>query len=207
MLGVGSTVSYEKNLTFGGSCDFLLEIKGKDNTRVLCDAYYDVFSYKYSVLKKIFEGEKSDKSSGVYNQIKMLVSNEMYLPEDDKTIPAKSYESGLLRYGNANPESADYCSQADFFYSDGKVEIRLAWYLLNVVNARTGMCISELSGEDIGFTSFSEVMIGSGQTGNIAMFSAGFEPVGKISVTSRLKASYPAISDAFAKIKRAEPGN
>ena len=207
VLGVGSTVSYEKNLTFGGSCDFLLEIKGKDNTRALCDAYYDVFSYRYSVLKKIFEGEKSDKNSGVYNQIKMLVSNEMYLPEDDKTIPAKSYESGLLRYGNANPESADYCSQADFFYSDGKVEIRLAWYLLNVVNARTGMCISELSGEDIGFTSFSEVMIGSGQTGNIAMFSAGFEPVGKISVTSRLKASYPAISDAFAKIKRAEPGN
>ena len=69
-----------------------------------------------------------------------------------------------------------------------------------------GMCIGELSGEDIGFTSFSEVMIGSGQTGNIAMFSAGFEPVGEIGVTSRLKASYPAISEAFKKIKNALPG-
>ena len=136
----------------------------------------------------------------------MFVSNEMYLPEDDKTIPARSYESGLLRYGNANPDSADFCSQADFFYSAGKVDIRLAWYLLSVVNARTGMCIGELSGEDIGFTSFSEVMIGSGQTGNIAMFSAGFEPVGEIGVTSRLKASYPAISEAFKKIKNALPG-
>ncbi|MDD6095787.1 MAG: hypothetical protein PUC29_08605 [Clostridia bacterium] len=201
VLGVGSNKSLEDGLSFDRSCDFLLKINGKENTRLLCDAYYDTFSYKYFVLKKVLEGEKASKNSGIYNRINTFISNEMYLPDDGETVPPKFCESGILRYGNANPDSDEYCSQADFYFSDGKVEIRIAWYLLNVVNSRLGVCIDELCGEEIGFTEFSDIYIGSGEKGEIKLSSAKYEPLGEINVASRLKKSYNNLQDILGEIK------
>lgn len=200
ILGVGSRESRQDNLAFSQNCDFLLKIDGKNNTRLMCDAYYDTFYYNYTVLKQVFEGGKAEKNSGIYRKINTFIANEMYLPDDDKTIPPKYYESGLLRYGNANPASKDYCSQADFYYQDGKLEIRLAWYLLNVANPRLGICIDELDGEEIEFTEFSDIYIGAGEKGEIELVSAGYQKIGEITVTSRLKNSYGIMQRVFSEI-------
>lgn len=200
VLGIGSRESHEDNLSFDKNCDFLLKIGGKNNTHLLCDAYYDTFNYKYTVLSRVFEGDIAEKNSGIYNRINTFISNEMYLPDNDETIPPKFYESGLLRYGNANPASKDYCSQADFYYKDGKLEIRLAWYLLNVVNSRLGVCIGELVGEEIEFTDFSDIYIGSGEKGKIELFSANYNSIGEITVSSRLKSSYKIMQGIFSEI-------
>ena len=159
-----------------------------------------MFRYRYAVLKSTVEEDPPRRDSGEYGAIRTLVSNEMYLPDDRKTIPPQSYESGLLRWGNANPAAADYCSQADFYYKDGRLEIRLAWYLLNVVNARLGVCIDEPNGEDIGFTTFSDVLVGAGDDGEIRLHSAGFRPLGQIAVSERLKASYGIMQSVFAEL-------
>lgn len=201
-LGVGSRSSSEYGLSFSQSCDFLLKIGGKSGTRLLTDAHYDVFTYRCSVLKNVFDGSLAGRNSGRYDPIKTLVSNEMYLPDDDETIPPQAYESGLLRYGNANPSAKSYCSQADFFCKDGKVEVRLAWYLLNVVNARLGVCIDEPVGSELGFTSFSDIYVGAGQSGSIMLSSAGFRPLGKIKTAERLKRSYKYMTDVFAELKK-----
>ncbi len=200
VLGTGSAMSRSNGLTFDKSCDFLLKINGKENTRLLCDAYYDLFNYRYSVLKKAVEGKAAVKNSGEYVKINTLVSNEMYLPDDKKTIPPQYYESGLLKYGNANPESGNYDSQADFYFKNGKLEVRIAWYLLNVANARLGICIGELNKDEIGFTEFSDIYVGSGSGGEIKMFSAAFRPLGNITVKTRLKKSYKAMQGVFAEI-------
>ncbi|MDD6203943.1 MAG: hypothetical protein PUC05_02970 [Firmicutes bacterium] len=202
VLGVGSRESRQDNLYFGENCDFLLKIGGKNNTRLMCDAYYDTFNYSYTVLRQVFQGGVAEKNSGTYNKINTFISNEMYLPDDDETIPPKYCEGGLLRYGNANPASKEYCSQADFYYRDGKLEIRLAWYLLNVVNSRLGVCIDELIGEQIGFTVFSDIYIGAGEKGKIEMVSAGYKPIGEIMVSERLKNSYKMMQAAFSEIAR-----
>ena len=201
VLGVGSKKMNSGKVSFDKNCDFVLEINGKEQTRLLCDNYYDVFNYKYCVLKQIFESNADfSKNSGIYNKINTFVSNEMYLPDDDVTISPQYYESGLLKYGNANPQTQDYSSQADFFYNNGKVEIRIAWYLLNVANARLGMCINELTGEDIEFTEFSDIYVGGGMKDEIKLYSASFKPLKDITIKSRLKKSYQIMQKAFDEV-------
>ncbi len=206
-LGVGSTGSTEHGLSFSRSSDFLLVIHGQQDTRLLCDAYYDLFAYRYTVQRDLFAGVAGftdgglPKDSGHYRAIRTLISNEMYLPDDRETIPPQYYESGRLTYGNANPAAADFCSQADFCYADGRVEIRLAWYLLSVANARLGVCVDELNTQEISYTALPDIFVGGGQTGSIALVSAGFRPLGSITVTQRLKASYPLLQAAFAELR------
>ena len=44
---------------------------------------------------------------------------------------SETYETGLLRYGNANPEADDFDSLADYMFTEDGVEIRIPWQLLN----------------------------------------------------------------------------
>lgn len=201
--GEGSVSAEKYGLSFSESADYLLEINGKNSTRLLCDAYRDIFHYKYAVLKGVFGKNKKTpykKNSGVYNKIYSYISNEMYLPDEDKTVAPQYVEAGLLRYGNANPDSEDFDSLADFCVSDGKLEIRIAWYLLGVKNAKTKACIGELNGSKISFSTFGSVKIGAGEKGRIKLYDTGFNGVDKITITPRLKQSYKIMADAFKNI-------
>ena len=106
----------------------------------------------------------------------------------------------MLRYGNANPDNADFDSLADFCVSDGRLEIRIAWYLLGVENAKTKACIGELNGSEISFSTFGSVKIGAGEKGRIKLYDTGFNGVDKITITPRLKQSYKIMADAFKNI-------
>ena len=202
--GEGSKNFKDSEITFSEPVDFLLEINGKENTRLLCDAYEDVFHYKYSVIKGVFGKDKQKpyaKNSGIYNKINTFVSNEMYLPDEKKTVSPKYIETGLLKFGNANPNSKDYNSLADFYCFDGKVEIRLAWYLLGVKNPCTKACYAELKGDEISFTTFEKIKIGAGNKDEIKLFDAKFDGVKDVKLTSRLKKSYAIMAKAFKYIK------
>lgn len=51
-----------------------------------------------------------------------------------KEIPDRAYETGKLSYGNGNPDAKNYASLTDFCYGDGKLELRIPWQLLNVMD-------------------------------------------------------------------------
>ena len=125
----------------------------------------------------------------------------MYLPEDELYIEPQYYESGLLSFGNANPNSKNYNSQADFYYKDGELEIRVAWYLLNVANARLGICMSEFTSDKVEYTDIKDISIGCGKKGEISLYSANFTPLGDIETNERLKQSYYILKETFANIK------
>ena len=54
----------------------------------------------------------------------MCYGYELEIPTTKEKVGFKSFETGKLTYGNANPTSDDYQSLADFIYKDGKLEIK-----------------------------------------------------------------------------------
>lgn len=47
-------------------------------------------------------------------------------------------------YGNANPDSKDFNSLADYFVKGDVIEIRIPWQLLNVMDPSTKMIMDDL---------------------------------------------------------------
>jgi hypothetical protein len=147
----GNTTVKGSNIKFDKAADFLISIDGRDNSRITVDQYYDAFYYlygeQYSMIAKNPTVRK--KNTGVFNPMSLCYGYEMELPLSKKIIPFKSYETGLLKFGNANPESKDYKSLSDFIYKDGNLEIKIPWQLLNVMDPSTKMIMDDLHKEGI----------------------------------------------------------
>ncbi|KAA9032424.1 hypothetical protein [Niallia endozanthoxylica] len=117
--------------------DFLVELNGKEHSRVLIDSYYDTFYYAYGQMLQMIQTESyaSTPNNGVYHPIRLTLNKELTINREEgpvMTVPFSAYETGKLTYGNGNPESTDFNSLADFYMKDGLLELRLPWLLLNV---------------------------------------------------------------------------
>lgn len=124
--------------------DFAVELRGPDQSRIWVDSYYDLFHYQYgSQLQMIPEQPYASRpDNGVWHPIRLALNKDMVIPdrpEGEGHIPFDSYETGVLRFGNADPDSPSYDSLADVYASDkdGMVELRIPWQLLGVRDPST----------------------------------------------------------------------
>ncbi len=205
------TISDQGNTSYGDikfadATDFVLVLDGAENSRVLVDRYYDVFSYQYSVQTKIILETEGlpEKNSGVFVPINMILCRPLTLPVSREIIPYQSFEAGKLTYGNADPESEYYNSLADFYAKDGVIEIRLPWMLMNVMDPSQKEIIAdfytneEIAGQTINGVNIGVAAADSQETVFLSPYT--WDNWEMPTTHERLKKSYYVLQDYFASL-------
>ena len=115
--------------------DFVIQLKGKDNSRVLVDSYYDSFYYDYGHVLQLVDSLQysNQKNNGMYHPIRLTLSKALRINKASGavTIPFLSYETGKLQYGIGNSASDEFDSLSDYYIKDGILEVRIPWLMLN----------------------------------------------------------------------------
>lgn len=126
--------------------DMIIVLDKKSGSRVVVDSYYDVFYHTYAKQLKMIEenAEYEKNNSGIFNPIYLCLNRPLYLPEDKKTLPLEKYETGIMLEGDGNPSHKDFNSLADYAIKGDKIEVRIPWQLLNVMDPSTKMIIGDL---------------------------------------------------------------
>ena len=205
----GNTKMNSTKVSFDNAADFVISVNGKDNSRILCDAYYDVYYYLYGEQYKMItlNSNYQKKDSGIFNKMMMCTGYEMTIPTTKKVIPFASFETGKLKFGNSNPNSKDFNSLTDFCYKNGCLEIRIPWQLLNVSDPSEKQILSDfyseqsITSKDIdsfkagfGIVSNSDDAIKINVNGDIK-YSGWTKPTSH----ERLKKSYYILKEALKK--------
>lgn len=202
----GSTYCKNYGLTFERPCDFVIRIDGTDNSRI-------VVQKRYEVMRAMFMQETEDqdpyldipdRDTPEFQYIDLMLQTATPLLTGNWESSAEVYETGKLRHGNANPDSEDFDSLADFCYTDHGVEIRIPWQLLNFANP-SEMMIHDDYYENYGveYIHIDEMYVGMA-AGNateyrIPMESLPLEGWGKtVTYHERLKESYYILQEYWA---------
>lgn len=131
----GSTYCQNYNLKFDRPTDFVIALDGKNNSRVTVQERYEVLRSTYS--QNVYDYDTyitsniPDKDSPRFFNINMILQTATPLLTHNNLATSETFETGKLKYGNANPESSDFDSLADFAANGDYVEIKLPWQLLN----------------------------------------------------------------------------
>ena len=131
----GSNYNKNQKVRFDREADFLLIINGKENSRLLVQERYEALRSTYSRRINGFDTYRDEnvpeKNSPEFIPINTIIEKKV-LSENplERNIDILA-ETGKLVYGNANPESTDFNSLADFCANGDYIEIKLPWQLLN----------------------------------------------------------------------------
>lgn len=131
----GSNYCRTEALLFDREADFLIKIHGKGDSEVLVQERYDAlrstFSRQAYGFGAYYLENIPDKDSPKFVDIDLLLKRVDFYSMDDPTALGETFPTGELRYGNANPNSAEYDSLADFICNGDYIELKLPWQLLN----------------------------------------------------------------------------
>lgn len=134
----GSNYCENYKLQFDCDADFLLVINGRDNSELLVQERYEALRSTYALSVYGFNAYTKenipDVDSPLFVPINLIlkVETRFYVSAKElDTASAMCFETGRLRYGNANPESPDFDSLADFISASDRVEVKIPWQLLN----------------------------------------------------------------------------
>lgn len=143
----GNLKAAQYNAEFDTAADFLIYINGKDNSHIYVDRYYDAFNYYFLESKKLSDIKAEEnagvKNSGMFDIMRLCHGYNLTVKGTNQVVPDKAYETGKLRYGNGNPKAQEYKSLSDFYFKNGKLEIRIPWQLLNVMDPSGKQQISD----------------------------------------------------------------
>jgi hypothetical protein len=212
----GSNYSQNEDVKFERDADFLMVINGKENSRVLVQERYEVLRamFRHEVEGKDAYYDPPDKKTPIFKNINLILQTALLDPKEatqpknnaqTKALNMEIYETGRLTYGNANPESPDFNSLADFHFSGEYIEIKIPWQLFNFSNP-SEMMIHDDYYENYGVENIKidKLYTGIGKKGEInqriAMKPFALDGWGrKVTYHERLKQSYYEIQKVWVK--------
>lgn len=196
----GSYYCRDQALLLDRAADFLIVLNGKENSRVLVQERYEalrstyafeVYDYDTYVLENI-----PDKDSPAFVPINMILQTATALIYNNNLATAEVFETGKLKYGNADPQSSAFDSLADFMECGEYIEIKLPWQLLNFADPSRMMIHDDYYNGNYGieYIKIEEINIGIAEAGDSERVP--FSPVAmkgwgnKVTYHERLKSSY-----------------
>lgn len=204
---VGGYSCQNLDIAFDRAADFVVVIRGREESRVLVQERYDVLrAMFYPQLNAGYADaylEPPAQDSPVFREIRLPLQTPVPLLTGSWREPAQTFETGRLRYGNADPDSPEFDSLADFIFSGDDVEIRIPWQLLNFSDP-SQMMVHDDYYERYGVENLhiDAIYVGIGLAGAseaiIPMAELPLEGWGKdIAVTERLKESYYILQECW----------
>lgn len=134
----GSNYCKNFKLQFDCDADFLLVLNGRENSQLMVQERYEVLRSTYSLpvygFNTYYKNNVPDADSPLFKPIDMIlkVDTRFFVSAKDlDNAEAMVFETGKLKYGNANPESPDFDSLADFMACEDHIEVKIPWQLLN----------------------------------------------------------------------------
>lgn len=204
----GSTSCRGLKGSFERPADFLMILDGKDNSRVLVQRRYEALRAIYShrvYLEDAYLNEPA-RDTDEFTDIRLMLQVPLDPHEELDTTGydiGETFDTGILTYGNGNPESADFNSLSDFIIRGDEIEIRLPWLLLNFCNP-SEMMIHDDYYENYGIEGLpiDQFYTGIGELGSasevIPMQAVPLKGWGKnITYHERLKEGYYALQQLW----------
>ncbi len=212
--GQGNSKSTEYNAKFDSEADFLIYINGKDDSHIFVDRYYDAFNYYFLNSRKLndipAEVNANQKNSGNFDIMRLCYGYNLTVKGTGEVVTDKAYETGKLQFGNGNPEADGYRSLSDFYYKNGKLEIRIPWQLLNVMDPSSKQQMSDfwqaqvISAQDYESFDFGFAFRNRNSTDNLSIKLSGkynYKSWNTPTWHERLKPAYYELQEYLSKYK------
>ena len=204
----GSNKCSKYNLVFENGVDFIVDINDTKNSEMLVHEYYSTNKFEglEEEIRKRPDVIYSTKYRDSFIPITEYTSAKIYVKESDSFIEEKTYETGKLVHGNANPKSLDFNSLVDFYKGVEYVEVRLPYGILNFMDPSEGYIQDdffetfqikplEISDISIGLT----LVDNNGVKSRIKAGNYKLQKWNEPTYHERLKKSYYIIRDDFKK--------
>ena len=169
--------------------------------------YYDVFTYSNSV--PLFQIDpyslKFQKNTGDFVNIYLALRRPLLVEATGRMSMPEFFDTGKLRYGNANPSSDNYNSMADFCAGKEDIEIKIPWALMNIMDPSSKQVMDDFyTLNAIQPQHFDKIYFGIAKSGTkdvIKMVPYDYQPWEEPSYHERLKESYQYVKKAFRDLE------
>lgn len=202
----GSKKCDNYKLNFDRDVDFVIAIDGKDNTRIVVQERYESLRSTYGKFMYGFntylKGNIPEKDSSKFVNIQLILLHSRELLTGDENSLGEGYETGLLKYGNANPESEDFDSLADFISNGDYIELKLPWQILNFADPSRMTIHDDYYDDNYGveYIDIDKMYVGASSSTNDEIKMSPFALKGwgnDVTYHERLKSSYYMLQNAW----------
>lgn len=186
------------HLTFSRDVDFLIRIHSRSNSVLLVqDRYHDIHAnFEEEITGENAYLDPPAKDSTRF-EIERLAVKDVTTQFWSTPVSLDTYETGRLRYGNADPESANYDSLADYIVNGDNIELRIPWALLNFADPSRMQIHDDYYDDNYGVARIDvrKLYVGLGSAGeNVTLYPVSLKGWGNtVTWHERLKPAYYAV--------------